>query len=321
MSRRSDDIIALRLQAQKNKLLKTKIKSISKSIINEARQSLRKMAEMNDDELNNKLSQMRIKLILRRKVIREAEDRLQVSSLGKSLKRIIAIIHLINEELKQRDNNPVNLSCDEDVEIEEEDEANVERNLSFEESVLLSLDNETLEDILLDRFTEELEDHDFEDRKLTPEEQHDMIHYQMFERDNGSEQSENDVCLKNCADCGREIILFEEEDEILCGKCFDGFFESTPDIDDIELGDYLMDAFPVHPLPIIPFEPTFPTFIQPEPIDDIPEEFVDKAEFFYPTCSWCDLDIYEDSTTPGFCVWCDYALMHDDIVEFPMYSA
>lgn len=322
MSKQGNDIDAMRLKSQKKKLMNIAVKSIPKSIMEEARQSLRKMSKMTFDEVNEKLKHARIKLIMRRKMIRECEDRIQVYRHGKTLKRTIAIIHLLNDELKRRDVefDVYDLTCDENFEIKEENGSEVERNRSFEEDVLLSLDTESLEDILLDRFTEELEDRDDEDSKLSPEEQHDMIHYQKFEQNDDSEQSFDDVQCRNCVECGREVVIFEEEDELMCGRCFEDFFTNEVDIDDIEIGDDLLDVFPIQPIPAIPFDPTFPTIIQPEPIIDIPEEFLDKPLYFYPSCSLCDLNIYEDSLLPGFCVWCYYAIMSDDAEYFDVYD-
>ena len=31
------------------------------------------------------------------------------------------------------------------------------------------------------------------------------------------------IC-KSCVECGREVILFEEEDETMCGACFEKYF-------------------------------------------------------------------------------------------------
>ena len=318
MSRQSDEEIAKKLHLQKKKLLRITFESVPRSIKNEAQQSLRKMSEMTYDEVNETLKLARIKLILRRKLIRECENQIQVNRHGKTYKRFIAIIHFLIEELRRRDDDftEYDLSCDESI----EDDEKVETKLSFEEDVLLSLDTESLEDILIDRFKEELEDNEDDDRKLSPEEHHDMVLYQKFESDDTSEQSGDNVHCKNCVECGREVILFDEEDELVCGRCFEGYFDNPSNVDSVEMGDFLLDVFPIQPIPTIPIEPTFPINIPPISDIEIPEEFVDKALYFFPTCSFCELNIYDDSPFPGFCVWCYCALMYDDAEFFDEYD-
>lgn len=297
------------LKYKKRHLLSTLAKDVPQCYRDKYAKNLEKYKGFSTIKLESKLRELRIELIIRRRKIRNVTTAYDLKAMTCGYFGKILIIDRIVNELKNRDGVSEDLYCHEEMDHSdrdddtEDDNVDVEdtKKLSFAENILYSLDDESLEDILFERFAEDLED---KNRKLTPEEQAVMN----VDLDNISELSDNDMSRLKCIDCNKELILFEKENEAMCDNCFTTYFDKLPNIDDVEVGKFLMEAFPIQPIPEIPFETSFPTVIQPEPILEIPDDLIDKPQYFCPTCAVCEMGINTNSPDPSLCVWCYYAL-------------